>query len=336
MDQIAVLGAGAWGLALADYAARLGRKVVVWDRDPVVLSALKSARTIDRPKDLVVHESVLYENSIAEAVKSADVILSVVPSFATVDMCRALKPLRWSGSGAIFVNCSKGIEQETLRFPCEIFADEIGERRDLRYAVLAGPSHAEEVSKDVPTAVVAAAPDKADAEHIQKLFNSPTFRVYLQEDYRGVEVGGALKNVLAIAAGISDGKGYGDNAKAALITRGVAETARLAEVIGARAETVAGLSGLGDLIVTAMSRHSRNRGFGELIASGCGTGIALEKIGAVVEGYKTTKSAFELAHKHNVDMPLVTAVYRVLYEGLDINDCIALLLDRDVRMERLI
>jgi glycerol-3-phosphate dehydrogenase (NAD(P)+) len=233
------------------------------------------------------------------------------------------------------VNCSKGIEQGSLHLPCEIFHQILGSQMNLAYAVLAGPSHAEEVSRHVPTAVVAAADNNADADFIQTLLTSPTFRVYTQSDVKGVELGGALKNVIAIAAGGCDGKGYGDNTKAALITRGVAEMARLAQAMGARAETIAGLSGLGDLIVTAMSQHSRNRGFGELIASGCGPDAALEKIGAVVEGYKSAKSAYELSVKHGVEMPLVTAVYRVLYGGLDINECISLLLDRGAKVEKL-
>ncbi len=333
--HVAVIGAGAYGLALADYLARHGATVRVWDRSAEALEQLRSTRTIERPKGLVVHPAVEYYDTIDEAAGAADFILSAVPSFATRDVCRALAPLSWPGDGAIFVNCSKGIEQESQCLPCQIFQHEIGIRSDLRYAVIAGPSHAEEITKDSPAAVVTAAPLPADAAAVQMLFNSPTFRFYTQADFLGAELGGALKNVIAIAAGVCDGKGYGDNTKAALITRGVAEIARMAEAIGAHRETVAGLSGLGDLIVTAMSKHSRNRGFGELLASGCGAEAALEQIGAVVEGYKTTKSAYELAKKYDVEMPLVTAVYRVLYEGLSIEQGIALLLDRDVKEEKL-
>ena len=333
--HVAIIGAGAYGLALADYLSKRGAKIRVWDRSADALATLRQTRTIDRPKGLVVDSGIRFCDTIDEAVHAADFVISAVPSFATRDICHALVPIRWPAPGAIFVNCSKGIEQESLQLPCQIFAEVVGERDDLRYAVIAGPSHAEEVSRDVPTAVVAASPRPQDAEAVQRLFSSKTFRVYSQSDFRGAELGGALKNVIAIAAGVCDGKGYGDNTKAALITRGVAEIARLADAIGAHRETVAGLSGLGDLIVTAMSRHSRNRGFGELLASGCGAEAALEEVGAVVEGYKTTRSAYELAKQHNVEMPLVTAVYRVLYEGLSIEEGIALLLDRDVTAEEL-
>lgn len=335
MADVAVLGAGAWGLALADLLGRHGHNVRVWDRSSLALETLRSVRSIDRPAGLVVASGVEFFDTISEAVLNVSIILSVVPSFATADMCHALAPLNWRGTGAVFVNCSKGIEPDMLRLPCEIFQQEIGNRRDLRYATLAGPSHAEEVCRNVPTAVVASSPIMADAEMIQSLFSSPSFRVYVQPDTKAVELGGALKNVIAIAAGVCDGKGFGDNTKAALITRGVAEIARMAVAMGSNAETVAGLSGLGDLIVTAMSRHSRNRRFGELLASGCGPEKALESIGAVVEGYRTAKSAWQLSARYGLDMPLVQTVYDVLYNGLNIDSGIAILLDRDVTVEDL-
>ncbi len=335
MAAIAVLGAGAWGLALADYLARHGHAVRVWDRSPAVVAKLRISGGINRPAGLVVAAGVLFFETIQESVSGVSAILSVVPSFATADMCRELAPLHWSGSGAVFVNCSKGIEADTLRLPWEIFRDEIGARKDLRYATLAGPSHAEEVSRNVPTAVVASAPRLEDAQMIQAMFTSHTFRVYVQQDTNAVELGGALKNVIAIAAGVCDGKGFGDNTKAALITRGVAEIARLAVATGSQGDTVAGLSGLGDLIVTAMSRHSRNRRFGELLAEGHGAAKALEDIGAVVEGYRTAKSAWELAVRYGLDMPLIHTIHNVLYANLNIDAGIAILLDRDVTEEDL-
>ncbi len=335
MAEVAVLGTGAWGLALADYLARHGNNVRVWGRNRMVVNALRRDRSINRPAGLVLASGVELFESITEAVEGASVILSVVPSFATAEMCHALVPCRWGGSGAVFVNCSKGIEPETQRLPWEIFRQVAGDREDLRYATLAGPSHAEEVWRGVPTAVVASAPRLADAKMLQSLFSSPTFRVYTQADTNAVELGGALKNVIAIAAGVCDGKGFGDNTKAALITRGVAEIARMAVATGSSAETVAGLSGLGDLIVTAMSQHSRNRRFGELLASGCGPEKALEDIGAVVEGYRTAKSAWTLSVRYGLDMPLVRTVHDVLYRELDIDAGIAILLDRDASMEDL-
>ena len=260
-------------------------------------------------------------------------ILSAVPSYGMADICRALGKIAGLQKDCLLVNCSKGIEEKSLRLPHEIFAGELSERADIRYAVLAGPSHAEEVTRGILTAVVAGAKDPADTRRIQEVFFSPKFRVYAQDDITGIELGGALKNVQAIAAGICDGMGFGDNTKAALITRGVAEIARLAEAMGARAETTSGLSGLGDLIVTAMSQHSRNRSFGQMIASGLTPAQALEKVGAVVGGYRTARSASQLAEKHKVDMPITSAVYRVLYHGADIKQCISELLDRDASAE---
>jgi glycerol-3-phosphate dehydrogenase (NAD(P)+) len=330
---VCVLGAGAWGLALADHLARQGAAVRVWDRDTSVISALRQTRTVNRPAGLVVHPGVTYYDTIIEAAEPASIILSVVPSFATKDMCAALKPITWADPGAIFVNCSKGIEPGTLRLPWEIFRDEIGTRPDLRYGVLAGPSHAEEVSHQVPTAVVASAVNPDDAALLQELFTSPTFRVYIQHDYKGVELGGAMKNVLAIVLGISDGLGYGDNTKAALITRGLAEITRLAVARGSSADTVAGLSGLGDLIVTTMSKHSRNRGFGELLSRGKSPEEAMEEIGAVVEGYLTTESAWQLARREGVEMPILDTIHAVLYESMGIETAIQQLLDRNPREE---
>lgn len=325
---VTVLGAGAWGLALADHLARKGATVRVWDREPAVLNALRQTGTADRPAGLTLPRSVGYFDTIEEAAAPAQVILSVVPSFATRAMAEALKPLNWAGRGALFVNCSKGIEPESLSFPYEAFEHTVGQRQDLRYAVLAGPSHAEEVSRLVPTALVASAPDMADAILLQQLFFTQVFRVYTQSDYRAVELGGAAKNVLAVAAGISDGKNFGDNTKAALITRGLAEVARLAAARGSTPAAIAGLSGLGDLIVTTMSQHSRNRTFGELIAHELTPEQALERIGAVVEGYLTAKSLYLLAQREQVEMPLVTMTYRVLHEGLPLETAIESLLSR--------
>lgn len=333
MTRIAVIGAGAWGLALADYLARHGNCVTVWDREPAVLEQLRSSRTANRPPGLVMDETVNYADTIVEAVSEAAVVLNVVPSFAVAELCTILKPLRWEQPGVVFVNCSKGIEPDTLRLPCEVFAEVIGERQDLRYAVLAGPSHAEEVSRNVPTAVVASARLEQDAIMLQQLFKSQTFRVYLQLDYIGVELGGALKNAIAVAAGICHGKSFGDNTKAMLITRALAEMTRLAAALGAKPDTMSGLSGLGDLIVTTMSEHSRNRTFGTLLAKGLTPEQALVEVGAVVEGYKTAKSAHYLALKYDVDMPIIRAIYEVLYEELPLDEGIARLLDRNVKFE---
>jgi len=327
--KISVLGAGAWGMALAIHLARnTPANVHVWDRNPVLLEEMSRTRITSRPRTMPVPETLHFCPNLVDAVHRASYVLSVVPSYATAHLCQQMQNIELPPEGAVFINCSKGIDPETLRLPWEIFLDAFAGRSDLRYAVLAGPSHAEEVVSETPTAVVASAPGTDDAKAIQNLFYTPRFRVYLQNDYRAVELGGALKNVMAIAAGICDGQGYGDNTKAAFITRALAEMTRLAIACGSDGHSMAGLSGLGDLIVTTMSRHSRNHRFGELLTQGYSPQTALAAVGAVVEGYLTTKSVWQLAHRHNVEMPLAEMIYQVLYENLAIDEAVRKLLNR--------
>jgi len=276
---------------------------------------------------------VQYSNDLAAVSSKADFLICGVPSYAVREVCGKLVSLWQNGNGPIFVSCCKGIEENTLMLPSQIFADVIGVESASRFAVLAGPSHAEEVCRGIPTLVTCSSPDLETASKVRDLFFQPQFRVYTQGDCVGVELGGALKNVIAIAAGGCDGMGFGDNTKAALITRGVAEIGRMAQALGARAKTLAGLAGLGDLIVTASSRHSRNRRFGELLAKGLTPEAALAEIGAAVEGYRTARSAYQLAAQIGVDMPLVTAVYSVVYEGLPMREVLKRLLERDPRPE---
>jgi glycerol-3-phosphate dehydrogenase (NAD(P)+) len=262
----------------------------------------------------------------------AEVIVSVVPSFAVRDVCRVIIDL--GGLGArCFISCSKGITEDTLLLPSQVFAAEFGEEALDQYAVLSGPSHAEEVCQRIPTTVVSSSRSPQTAAIARDLFLLPEFRVYTQADTIGVELGAALKNVIAIAAGVCDGLGFGDNTKAALITRGLAEIARAGMAMGALPQTLSGLAGLGDLVVTAMSRHSRNRQFGELLARGRTPEAALEEVGAVVEGYRTARSAHGLARQLGIEMPLSEAVYRVCHEGLSLRDATDLLLSRDPKPE---
>ncbi|MGB9690813.1 MAG: NAD(P)H-dependent glycerol-3-phosphate dehydrogenase [Candidatus Sumerlaeaceae bacterium] len=333
METVTVFGAGAWGATLADLLARKGAQVTVWDVDSRILEQLRTTRRRGKPPALVVHDSVVFEAELSTAAHRSDVWVCVVPSFAVRDLCRSLGATFGDLGERVFVNCAKGIEEQTLAIPSDIFAEELGRNRLVQYAVLSGPSHAEEVCLGIPTSVVCASDDDMTARRVQALFGTRVFRIYTQKDRIGVEMGAALKNVIAIAAGACDGLGFGDNTKAALVTRGLAEITRAAVAVGASPQTLAGLAGLGDLIVTAMSRHSRNRLFGELLAKGRSVTDALQEVGAVVEGYRTCSSAYALSQKLGIEMPITAAIYGVLYEGISIQDATAQLLDRDPKPE---
>ena len=333
-DRLAVLGAGAWGLTLAELLASKGNRVRVWDCDAPKLGRLRETRDPGRPPGLRLPAAVELEEDFAATVADAAVIVSVVPSFAVRSVCESLREVPGGLGGRLFVSCSKGIEEETLLLPSQVFAEFFGEEAATRqYAALSGPSHAEEVCKRIPTVVVSSSADKAAAVRARDLFILPEFRVYTQADTVGVELGAALKNVIAIAAGACDGLGYGDNTKAALITRGLAEMSRAATAMGADPRTLAGLAGLGDLVVTAMSRHSRNRMFGELLAKGRTPAAALEEVGAVVEGFRTARSAHGLARRIGVEMPLAEVVCAICHEGLGVREATGMLLARDPKPE---
>ena len=250
-----------------------------------------------------------------QALAESDVAVLVVPSRAVRSACEAAKKAGLAESIDTWVIASKGIEQETYLLLHQVVEDVLGTQAGSRVAVLSGPSHAEEVSRRMPTTVVACANDPQRAEAVQNWFFRPHLRVYTHNDMLGVELGGAIKNIIAIAAGIADGMGFGDNSRAALMTRGLAEIVRLGLAAGARLETFMGLSGIGDLIVTAGSRHSRNHQFGEFLAQGLSCEEALDQVGMVVEGYFTARAARQYANQFNVEMPIAEAVYTVLYEG---------------------
>lgn len=331
---ITVLGAGAWGLTLADLLARKGHAVTLWDRKTDALRDLAETRTSPRLTGLALHEGVACQPDFAAATGAADVVVIATASQAIPSLCEQTRAAGGQLGRGLVINTSKGVDPETLLRPSQTFAECFGDdAMQARFAVLSGPSHAEEVVRQVPTTVSCAAFRDDVASRARDLFNTRNFRVYTQPDVPGVELGGAFKNVLAIAAGACDGAGFGDNTKAALITRGLAEITRAAVVMGARQHTLAGLAGMGDLIVTAMSGHSRNRLFGQLLAQGLTPQQALEKVGAVVEGYRTAKSAHLLSLKIGVEMPICTAVYRVTHEDLPLRDALNQLLSRDPKPE---
>jgi glycerol-3-phosphate dehydrogenase (NAD(P)+) len=330
---IGVLGAGTWGIVLAQVLAKNGHRVRAWDFFPEVVEALRRDRVTPRLPDFEVDASIELVTELGDAARDAEMIVLVVPSTAVRQTCESLKKLGVVGAGKTWVVCSKGIEPETLMLLHEVVEDVMGGDVSHHIGALSGPSHAEEVSRGLPTTVTACSHDPAVAEEIQAAFFNPRFRVYTHDDIVGVELGGALKNVAAIAAGISDGMGFGDNSRAALVTRGLAEMVRLGVAMGARRDTFMGLSGLGDLVVTAVSPHSRNHRFGEYLAQGMSCEDALKAVGMVVEGYASARSAHALARKHDVEMPIADAVYSVIYEGLSAREGLEQLLAREKKPE---
>ena len=332
-ERIAILGAGTWGCTLAVLLDRHGHEVRLWDFDPKVVQSLTETRVPRKLSNLHIPAHVAISNDIGQAAHEATVVVFVVPSFGMCTTTEALQRSRPDDGMRLYAICTKGLEKNTHQTMSQVVIEVLGESVRERIGVLSGPSHAEEVSCQMPTTVTAAAYSPATARRIQSVFFDPTFRVYTHDDVLGVEIGAAVKNVIAIAAGICDGLGMGDNAKAALITRGLAEIMRLGRVLGIREQTLSGLSGMGDLIVTAISRHSRNRNFGELLAQGLTPQQAAEAIGMVVEGIPTARVVCELARRHRIEMPISEAVYAILYESKPVMRAVGDLLERDPKPE---
>ncbi len=328
MAKIVVLGSGGWGTALAVTAFRNGHEVWLWSKFPQEIEEIKKhGENKKLLPGVAIPESICLTSDLS-CINAADLIVMAVPSFAVRQTAGLLKP--FLTAGITVVNVSKGLEEGSLKRLSAVIQEELPE---AKVAVLSGPSHAEEVSRGIPTTVVAAAAEMPVAEYVQELFASGTFRIYTNSDIAGVELGGALKNVIALCAGVCDGLGLGDNTKAALMTRGITEIARLGEALGARAETFGGLSGIGDLIVTCTSMHSRNRRAGILIGQGKTAAQAIQEIGMTVEGYHAAKTAKELADKTGVEMPIVEQCYAVLYQDLSAKQAISNLMGRPYKHE---
>ena len=321
-----VVGCGAWGTALAVCLCKNGHDTILWSHDPKKAAQMEVARINPRLKRIALPETLKFSSDPACVIGRRLVIIAS-PSFAMRETCEKIAP--WLDSDAVLVSVTKGIEPETgLRM------SQIAQMLTGRpVVVLTGPSHAEEVAASIPTGCLAAHSDKALAELVQDAFMSDTFRIYTSPDALGAELGGALKNIIAMCAGVTDGLGYGDNIKAMLMTRGLTEMARLGVTMGASKDTFAGLAGVGDLIVTCTSRHSRNRAAGVLIGQGLSPAEAMEQVGAVVEGYYATRSAFELSRRQGVDMPIVSATYAVLYQNASPAKVVETLLHRSRKAE---
>ena len=332
MTKIAVFGAGTWGIALARLLAVHGKDVTVWSAIPAELKALSTTHRHPNLPGMELPATMHYTADIAEACAGRDVLLFAVPSpFVRTTAKKAAPHI---SDGQLIVDVAKGVEDKTLMTMSEIIEDELAKAgRKARVVALSGPTHAEEVARDMPTAIVAACADEDAAKTVQKIFNTPTFRVYTNDDRRGTELGGAIKNVIALAVGIALGLGYGDNAKAALITRGNAELARLGAAMGCKPETFAGLSGMGDLIVTCTSMHSRNLHAGMLIGRGKSVEQAKTEVGQVVEGINALPAACRLAKKYKVEMPIVQAVEAILDGKLEARNALMALMGRNLKKE---
>ena len=327
--KITVVGSGGWGTALAVMLAKNGNDVTLWSFEKQEYERLAADRENRAFLPGVLFPEELKCTDDLSAAGDAEIVVLAVPSFAV--RATAAKLSQYITDKHVVVNVAKGIEKETSKRLSEIIEEEISAKCEI--VVLSGPSHAEEVGRGVPTAIIATSRSKKAAETVQDVFMNESFRVYITDDIIGVELGAALKNVMALAAGICDGLGLGDNSKAALMTRGLAEMVRLGLALGGKEETFSGLAGLGDLIVTCMSMHSRNRRAGILIGEGTPTDKALEKIGAVVEGYYATQSAIQLAERVGIEMPITREVYRILFEGADAKESLVKLMARDKRTE---
>jgi glycerol-3-phosphate dehydrogenase (NAD(P)+) len=323
--NVSIIGAGSMGIAISVLLAKNGHRVKVWTpfaEEAEMITTLKEH--IHKLPGILVPEHVSCTTDLEESLNKTEMTVLALPSQTIRQNARNIS--KYIENNGIVVSCSKGLEDSTGLMLSQVISQEIP---DAKIVALSGPSHAEEIARDIPTAVVAASEDKEVAEYVQDVFMSPKFRVYTSPDIIGVEVGGAIKNVIALCAGISDGLGYGDNTKAALMTRGITEISRLGTAMGAKPQTFSGLTGIGDLIVTCTSMHSRNRRAGILIGQGRSVKEAQEEVNMVVEGINTVKPACRLAAEKKVSMPITFQAYEILFNGKNPKQAVAELMTRD-------
>ncbi len=331
-DKVAILGAGSWGIAQSLLLNSGGFRVALWEFDPAECTKLKNTRQHEgKLPSAVIPNSVLISNDLEETVSGAEYIVFVVPSQKVRAVCDQLKPI--VHSGLKYINLAKGVEVDSLKRMSEVIAESLELPSNAKIATISGPSHAEEVARNIPTSVVAASKDIEFAEEIQRVFSNNYFRVYRSDDIIGVELGGALKNIIAIASGITQGLGFGDNTTGALLTRGLAEISRMAVKVGANPLTFAGLSGIGDLITTCVSKHSRNRYVGEKIGQGQKLPEVLAGMTMVAEGVDTCRSAYSMGQKYDVEMPITDEVYQVLFDNKSPESALEDLMGRSLKEE---
>lgn len=332
MGNIGIIGSGTWGTALARMLCLSGHKVTIWSAVPEEIDLILSERRQKNLPGVVLPDELECTKSIAEACSGRDVIVFAVPSVFVRSTARLAS--EYIAPGTIVADVAKGIEPNTLKTMTEVIADELKTANPL--VALSGPTHAEEVAADLPTTIVSASDDSGAAMRVQSIFSNRVMRVYTNSDVKGVELCGALKNVIALACGISAGLGFGDNTKAALMTRGLAEMTRLGMSMGCRQDTFAGLAGMGDLIVTATSRHSRNNRCGFLIGSGMSPADAVREVGMVVEGVNAIPAAVTLSERCGVEMPIVRAADEIVNGGCDPREAVTKLMNRGSKPESLV
>ena len=331
MAKISVIGSGGWGIALTILLYKNGHDLTIWSFDKREAEELKTTReNKTKLPNILIPEDIKVTDNLKEAVDNKDVLILAVPSKAIRSVSKSLKDI--IKDNQIIVNVAKGLEEDTLKTMTDIIEEEL-KGKNPQVAVLSGPSHAEEVGKGIPTTCVVSAHNKELTLYLQNIFMNPSFRVYTSPDMLGVEIGGALKNVIALAAGIADGLNYGDNTKAALITRGIKEISLLGVAMGGEQSTFYGLTGLGDLIVTCASMHSRNRRAGILLGQGKILDEAIKEVNMVVEGVYSAKSALMAAKKYNVEIPIIEQVNAVLFENKNAAEAVNELMIRDKKLE---
>ena len=330
MTKIGVLGAGTWGMALARMLCVSGHEVTVWSAIEREIDEFSATRRHPNLPGMVIPQELGFTKNMEEVCRDKEILLFAVPSPFVRATARKAAP--FIKAGQIIVDVAKGIEADTLFTMTEIIADEL-QNPAVKLVALSGPTHAEEVAKDLPTTIVSACEDLTVAKRVQEVFGNTCMRVYTNDDVRGVELCGAMKNIMALASGVALGLGYGDNTKAALITRGMAEITRLGTAMGCKSQTFYGLAGIGDLIVTATSIHSRNNRCGLLLGQGVPPQDAIKQVGMVVEGINALPAAMKLAETYQVEMPLAMAVNAVVNEGADPKEAVAKLMARDQTTE---
>ncbi|MCQ2523287.1 MAG: NAD(P)H-dependent glycerol-3-phosphate dehydrogenase [Lachnospiraceae bacterium] len=329
MSKVGIIGAGSWGIALAVLLEKNGHNVTVWSIIEDEIKMLNEKREhVTKLPGVKLNENIKFSVDLESTVKDNEVLVLAVPSPFVRKTAQSMKP--FVSENQIIVNVAKGVEEASLMTLSQVIEEEIPQ---AQVAVMCGPSHAEEVGRGIPTTIVVGARKKKTAELLQNLFMNEVFRVYISPDVLGMEIGSALKNVVALAAGIADGLGYGDNSKAALITRGIAEITRLGTAMGGKAETFAGLTGIGDLIVTCASMHSRNRRAGILIGQGKTMQEAMDEVQMVVEGVYSAKAAIGLSKKYNVELPIIEQVNKILFEDKSAAEAVLELMVRDKKIE---
>lgn len=329
MRKIAILGAGTWGITLAKVLAVSGHDVTVWSAIETELVLLKTQRRHPNLREMKIPDEIRFDSNLERTCKNTDIVLFAIPSVYVRTIARQVAPYV---NGQIIVDVAKGIEIDTLLTMSQVIGQEVKNARAI--VALSGPTHAEEVSQDIPTTIVSACEDENAAKYIQDIFSNTCMRVYTSDDVLGIEICGALKNIIALAAGISTGLGYGDNTKAALITRGMAEISRLGRAMGCKQQTFYGLAGIGDLIVTATSKHSRNYRCGQLLSTGMSTKEAIQQVGMVVEGINSLPAAIKLSERYSVEMPIISILSSVINGDITPSDAVATLMMREKKTEQ--